>query len=56
MELTSKDILIKSFWEKQRGKYNVGLIVAALIAFIAYIILGSNLIAHAPARLYSMGE
>jgi len=46
MELISKDILeIKSFWENKRLKYNVGLIVAAMIAFIAYVILGSYLIA-----------
>ena len=45
MELKIKEIQgNETFWKKKRLKYNVGLIVAAIIAFIASVILGTYLI------------
>lgn len=35
---------IKEWWSKRRLKYNIGLIIAGIIAFILYVILGVNLI------------
>jgi RNAse (barnase) inhibitor barstar len=32
------------WWEKRRGKYNAGLIIAGLLAFFSYAILGSFLL------------
>ncbi len=36
---------INKWWEKRRGKYNKGLVVSGIIAFIMYAVLGSILIA-----------
>jgi len=35
---------IKDWWTEKRSKYNVGLIVSGILAFILYVILGVNLI------------
>lgn len=37
--------IIRSWWNKKRLKYNTGLIISGITAFIAYAILGGSLIA-----------
>lgn len=46
MEISNieKNIEIKQWWNKHRLKYNKGLIVAGIVAFILYAIIGINLI------------
>lgn len=42
-----KDLKINSrvWWNSRRGKYNKGLLIAGILAFILYVILGNKLIA-----------
>lgn len=37
-----------TWWEARRLRYNVGLVVAGLLAFIAYAVLGSMLLSDDP--------
>ena len=44
-ENQNSNLIIKDWWGKRRLKYNLGLIIAGLTAFILYTILGEFLIA-----------
>jgi sterol desaturase/sphingolipid hydroxylase (fatty acid hydroxylase superfamily) len=48
MEILDKNIqqINKKWWVKKRLKYNTGLLISGIIAFILYAILGSALIEH----------
>jgi hypothetical protein len=43
-EPIERNHLIKTWWAQKRLKYNIGLILAGIIAFLLYAILGSILI------------